>query len=583
MEARLRYSRALVLLVSLLVGCATGVGAQNNYPLSPDSQQQPGVPEGEVTHYSWTSKVFPGTVRDYWVYVPKQYDPATPTCVMVCQDGGGFQDRRGGYRLPVVFDNLIAKKQMPVTIAIMINPGVVPAANPNSLPRFNRSYEYDNLGDEYARFLETEILPEVGKKYNLTKDPNGRAICGSSSGGICAFTAAWERPDLFCRVISFIGSFTNLRGGHNYPSWIRKSEPKPIRIFMQDGSNDQDIYSGSWPIGNNDIAAALKFAGYDYQYVVGTGSHSGAHGAAIFPDALRWIWRDYPSPIKTPAAAAQPIMQIVQPGEEWREINTKQPIGGLVGCRDGTVLGVSKTGHDVLSVYPDTLNRGLGWSRAGASFPRQEDRSSATYFTVNGELVWTDARNPSGVHGTMTHASSAASCFEGWVYYADTKTGRLARMDMPGRKPTVISDSPAVTGLTFSPDHSLLYVSTGAPGKFIHCYQVMPDGSLANGQAYFDVQLPYASVNSGAGAMVVDTEGRLYAATAIGIQVFDQAGRVNGILNGPGQKPVESLAWGGAAHDTLVATSGGKVYIRKVKSNGVLPSDPPTKPAAPRL
>ncbi len=313
---------ALLTIVLLLAGIILAQPGRcaEDYPLGPDSQPQPGVPHGDVTHFTWTSKIFPGTVRDYWVYVPKQYDPAKPACVMIFQDGGGFQDVHGQFRVPVVFDNLIYKKEMPITIAIMINPGVVPADSPNALPRFNRSYEYDAPTDQYARFLLEEILPEVGKKYNLTKDPAGRALCGASSGGICAFTAAWERPDQFSKVISFIGSFTNLRGGHAYPSLIRKYEPRPIRVFMQDGTADLNIYAGNWYVGNMDVASALQFAGYDIKFVVGSGGHSGQHGGAILPDALRWLWRDYPAPIRTLASTPQPVMEVILPGEDWQQV-----------------------------------------------------------------------------------------------------------------------------------------------------------------------------------------------------------------------------------------------------------------------
>src|SRR5688500_5791335 len=214
---------ALFTFAFVVVACASAATAQD-YPLGPDSQPQDGVPRGTVTPFKWTSKIFAGTERDCWLYVPAQYDANTPACVMVFQDGGGFQDVNGPYRVPVVFDNLIHKKDMPVTIGIFINPGVIPPAGPNQIGRFNRSFEYDGLGDQYARFLLEEILPEVGKKYNLTKQATGRAICGTSSGGICAFTAAWERPDAFSRVVSFIGSFVNLRGGHDYPTLIRKTE-----------------------------------------------------------------------------------------------------------------------------------------------------------------------------------------------------------------------------------------------------------------------------------------------------------------------------------------------------------------------
>lgn len=273
----------------------------DDYQLGPDSMPQDGVPQGTVTKLQWKSdKVYAGTERDYWIYVPKQYDGSQPACVMVFQDGGSYVDPQKQFRTTVVFDNLIHKKEMPVTIGIFLNPGNIPAAAPDQKPRSNRSFEYDSLGDQYARFLLEEILPEVGKQYKLTDDPEGRAICGISSGGICAWTVAWERPDAFRKVLSHVGSFTNIRGGHVYPALIRKTERKPLRVFLQDGANDLDNVHGSWPLANQEMAAALKFAKYDYRFEYGDGGHNGKHGGAILPESLRWLWREY-----KPAVAAK--------------------------------------------------------------------------------------------------------------------------------------------------------------------------------------------------------------------------------------------------------------------------------------
>jgi len=267
--------------------------AADDYKLGPDSFRQEGVPQGEVTKYSFTnSAVYPGTVRDYWIYVPKQYDSARPAALMVFQDGGGYQNTNGQYRVPTVFDNLIAKGEMPVTIGVFVNPGVIPATEPGRQERKNRSFEYDSLGDAYAKFLLDELLPEVAKKYNLTTNPDLRAIGGASSGGICAFTVAWERPDAFRKVLSHIGSFTNIRGGHVYPALLRKTERKPLRVFLQDGSADLDNLHGNWPLANQEMAAALKFKSYDYKFEFGTEGHNGKHGGAILPESLRWLWRE---------------------------------------------------------------------------------------------------------------------------------------------------------------------------------------------------------------------------------------------------------------------------------------------------
>ncbi|OYW16705.1 MAG: esterase [Planctomycetales bacterium 12-60-4] len=279
---------------SLLLTCLAHAAPQDDqYVLGPDSQVKEGVPQGKVTQMpAWTnSKIYPGTTRDWWVYVPAQYKAEQPANVMVFCDGGGFVKTDGQFRVPVVFDNLIAKGEMPVTIAIFINPGVFPTTNPKEKPRSNRSFEYDSLGDVHARFLIEEILPEVAKSYKLTDDPEGRAICGNSSGGICAFTVAWERPDAFRKVVSHIGSFTNIRGGYVYPALIRKTEKKPIKVFLQDGKNDLDNQFGNWPLANQDMAASLKFAGYDFKFVLGEGTHNGKHGGSMLPDTLRWLWK----------------------------------------------------------------------------------------------------------------------------------------------------------------------------------------------------------------------------------------------------------------------------------------------------
>jgi enterochelin esterase family protein len=290
-----RFMLRYVFLLAVCVGVqsfANSVSQAQEYKLGPDSMVQEGVPQGTVTQHRWISKkVFPGTERDYWIYVPSQYDAKQPACVMVFQDGRNYVNPKGQFRTTVVFDNLIHKQQMPVTIGIFMNPGVVPSSKPGAKPRRNRSFEYDTLSGQFAQFLLEEILPAVGKNYNLTDDPNCRAIGGISSGGICAWTVAWQRPDVFRKVLSHVGSFTNIRGGHVYPALIRKTERKPIRIFLQDGSRDLDNLHGSWPISNQQMAAALKYAKYDYKFVFGTEGHNGKHGGAILPESLRWLWR----------------------------------------------------------------------------------------------------------------------------------------------------------------------------------------------------------------------------------------------------------------------------------------------------
>ena len=278
----------------LLSHYSVGLADDDQYVLGPDSMVKEGVPQGKVTEHVWESNVFEGTKRRYSVYVPAQYDSTKPAAVMVFQDGHAYVDPKGQFRATVVMDNLIHAGEMPVTIGIFIDPGHKgELTGPRGWrPRpSNRSFEYDTLSDQYARFLLDEILPEVGKSYNLTDDPDQRAICGISSGGICAWTVAWERPDAFRKVLSHVGSFVNIRGGHNCEALIRKTENKPIRVFLQDGSGDLDNDHGNWPLANQEMAASLKYKGYDYKFVYGEGGHNGLHGGSILPESMRWLWR----------------------------------------------------------------------------------------------------------------------------------------------------------------------------------------------------------------------------------------------------------------------------------------------------
>lgn len=276
------------------------------YSLGPDSLPQKDVPKGKLSDpVLFKSKVIKDTVRKYWVYVPAQYDGKKPANVLVFHDGARAINPNGVLRVPVVLDNLIAKKQIPVTIGIFITPGQrgdtfpdsIGTGNPN-----NRDREYDVLTDDFAKMLIDEILPEVGKTYKLATEPENRAIGGASSGGICAFTVAWERPKEFRNVISLIGSFTDIHGGHVYPDLIKKADKKPLRVFLQDGELDNrspQRPTYDWHLQNLKMIDVFNEKGYDYAAVLGKGAHSDDHGGAILPYMLRWIWRDHPDVAKS--------------------------------------------------------------------------------------------------------------------------------------------------------------------------------------------------------------------------------------------------------------------------------------------
>ena len=261
------------------------------YHFLPDKcKPQPGVPKGELVQLpKITSTVYAGTDRDIWVYVPNGYSKSKPACLMVFQDGQWAKN----YMQPV-FDNMIASKEIPQIIGVFITPGTYADG------RSNRSIEYDTLSPKYSEFLMKDVLPVVSVKWPYRDGAENRAIAGLSSGAICAFTVAWERPDQFHKVLSWIGSYVNLQGGstgigggHNYPTLIRKSKgnAKNIRVFLQEGTNDLDNPFGNWPLANMQMEKAFSYSGYDYKFTMGQGFHSDSHGRSILPDSLRWLWR----------------------------------------------------------------------------------------------------------------------------------------------------------------------------------------------------------------------------------------------------------------------------------------------------
>lgn len=566
----------------------TGLLYAEDYPLGPDSIKQAGVPEGEVTKYTFAgSRLYPGTTRDYWVYVPKSYDPAKPACVWVNQDGIQFN-------APVVFDNLIARGEIPVLIGVFVQPGRMKAEREGALDRFNRSYEYDSLGDRYARFVLEELLPDVekrqtsdGRPIRLSKSGNDRAISGSSSGAMAAFNAAWERPSDFGRVFSAIGTFVGLRGGNVLPTLVRKVEPKRLRVFLQDGSADNNIYGGDWWMANQEMERALTFAGYEVEHVWGEGGHNGKHAAAVFPQALRWLWKGWPAGIGAGVGSRQ-MQEILMPGSDWELVGegykfTEGPavnekgevffndIPGNQTYRVGTgtpeVVVSDSHGANGHAFGPDgrryvvaTRDQKVLAYRPGAAEPEtvaEGIRGNDLVVLNNGRVYVTEPSSDPKVQGKV------------WLL-ADGQEKR--EVDSGVKFPN---------GVVCSPDQSLLYVADWK-SHWVYSYRIAADGTLENKQQFYHLHVPDSADESGADGMRVDADGRLYVATRMGIQVCDQAGRVNCILPLPNGK-VSNLEFGGPDRDTLYATCGDKVYRRKVKVHGIRTCEPPIKPAAPKL
>jgi len=555
-----------------------------NYPVDSASVIHPGVPKGEVLHFTFeNSRIFPGTWREYWVYVPQQYNPAKPACVFVDQDGIQF-------KAPVVFDNLINSKEMPVTIGIFITPGRVRAKNDTvALDRYNRSLEYDGLGDAYVRFILEEILPDVekqktsdGRRITLSKNANDRSIGGSSSGAVCAFTAAWERPGAFSRVFSSIGTYVNLRGGNDYPSLIRKYEPKPIRIFLQDGSNDLNIYAGGWFLANQEMESALTFAGYAVEHIWGEGAHNGNHATAIFPQAMRWLWKDYPAPVIASRGKNPFLNDILLPGESWE----------LVGDGYGLVANLGNDIHGAIYYHDLKTNKVYNIDSAKkltatTTFGRKKDTMASG---IKMKALILDVFNTMG--DKTTHHIAGNDLIEAPKYIAGyyatgadntPDAGKLFLFDK-NRKPKIVDKGlKNPYGLALTPDQTQLYV-TESNSHWVWIYSIKPDGSLTNKQRYGWLHQPDTAENAHPTGIKCDRDGRVYVATNLGVQVLDQIGRVEAILPLPvtSDEPT-SLCFGGKDFNMLYVSYKTKVFRRKLKVKGIDDSAGPIKPPKPSL
>lgn len=579
--------RSLLLPLLLAFACAPALYA-DGWQLHPDAIEQANVPRGSVHKMEpFLSKIFPGTVHDWSVYVPAQVKPGEPAALMVFQDGHDYLSPKGHWRAPVVFDNLIARGEMPPTIAVFINPGHETSKPAPQSPwkNSNRSLEYDSLGDRYARFLTEEIIPELEKRWKIAEDPEQRALCGASSGGICAFTVAWEKPESFRKVLSTIGSFVNLRGGNAYPSLIRKTEPRPLRVFLQDSSGDLDNQFGNWPLANQQMAAALKYMGYDVRFDYTEGyAHNSDRGGSIFPDVLKWLWRKEKASSTLDTSGDLrgdlTLLNLLIPGESWKTVaeglgfvdapcsdmegnfyfsDMKEPAVYRVSV-DGTKTKLSDEGVSGLKFGPDGLMYACQGSkkRVISIDPRNgEVREVATGVVPNDLAVTLEG------HVYITETGSQQ------VTFIDPKTGAVWIADHGIAGPN---------GIALSPDGGTLAVSE-YKGEFVWTFRVEGNGTLTakvptmnlrlpidpKGEFKFNAPPPYQSASKGDG-MATDWRGRYYVTSALGIQVFDPTGRLCGVLDKPqASKPLTSCTLAGAKGDILFVTNGDKIFSRKLQ------------------
>ena len=557
-----------------------------------DALPRDDVPHGRIEPMPrLESRVYPGTTREWSVYVPAQYRPEAQAAVMIFQDGHAYRDPNGRFRVPVVFDNLIARGEMPPTIAVFVDPGHETAKPEPKGPwqASNRSVEYDSLGDRYARFLTEEIIPAVEARFTIAKDPSMRALCGMSSGGICSFTAAWERPDAFGRVLSHIGSFTNIRGGDAYPSLVRKTEPKPLRVYLEDVGGDVDNEFGSWPLANRQMAAALRSMGYDmrFDYADGFG-HDGDHGGMLFPDALRWLWRTetHESRFDTSdkLGGDRPIRRQIMPGESWTVV-----ADGL-GFADATCT------DDAGNFWFCDMKAPAIWRIDAATAARTEvakEAVSGLEFGPDGllygcqggkqRIVTIDPRSGAVAEVAVGVApNDLAITAGGHLFFTDTKQGRVCHVATGAKRPaevrTVAEGIAGPNGIVLTRDGGILAVSEHR-GQRVWTFRVHPDGTLDAGmptmtlrrpidpKGAFDRHAPppYVAESRGDG-MAVDASDRFYVTSALGIQVFDPTSRLCGVFAPPhaGRGPTSCIL-AGPGHEYLYVTSGDTVHRRRLK------------------
>jgi predicted esterase len=542
-----------------------GAGAAE-YVLGPDSQPQAGVPKGTVTKYVLPpGRYFPGTPHTYSIYVPAQYDAARPAAFMVFLDGSGALGN--GIRVPVVFDNLIHKKELPPMLGIFVDPGVLPPARERTQSRFERVFEYDSLSDRYARFLVEELIPEVARRYNLSGNPNDRGIYGVSTGAVGALVAAWHRPDQFRRVLSFIGTYVAMKGADSFLAQIRRSEPKPLRVFLQAGRMDHiapnqpqgTFYAGSWPINNQVMFEALQFAGYDSKFELGDEAHNMKHGAAILPDALRWLWRGYPDAIavREPAALDASdwdprgkVSSIVWAAKPWEKLHTGA-VDAVAGLNGDVYFAAAGTLYRIVRDRPEKVRDGIGKVEALALGP------DGRVYAAGGGRIMSYGDSVREV-GKNIDATGLAVTAGGTIYVLDSQR-RLG----PAGGPMVSLDAMVPGGLALSPDDGMLVV-TDAGGRFSWSFQIGSSGALQHGEPFYRLEMPESGWLSGVRGAALDSIGQVYFATALGIQMCEANGRVAAILHTP-EGTMNGLAFGDGA--LFVSTSSG-LFRRPVKGKG---------------
>ncbi len=604
---------------------AQAIGQEPEFPLTEDSKPQAGVAKGTMMKDRYVAKegsVFPGTEREYQLYFPAGFDKSKPTAFMVFQDGVIYQ-------APMVFDNLIAKGDIPPMVGVFIKPGVVPAANENALPRFNRSFEYDSVTPTYSQFLIEEFLPAVEAKHGITfsTNPNEAAIAGNSSGGICAFMVAWHRPERFRRVFTGVGTYVGIHGADQLPVWVRKFEPKPIRVFLQSGTGDNNLYCGDWWMANQMMERSLSWAGYEVNHAWGEGGHNQKHASQVFPEAMRWLWREWKTEMEVKANAKEESKwkgyEVVGDGEwevaaELGKVLTQETVGRgvkhqrwawehLAAGRDGVVYAAEQDSGTIVVLpvagTPTILAKGFqgvktmalnGEGEIVANLQRYVSSSTPAPRIVRIKpdvgTVWDKPGTSGGglcidADGRAYVTAFSALPTEPQGHELREGASRMNGIAVVDTRGNFTRLSGYVLGfaperLALSPDQTILFCSSIQRPEIL-CWQIQPDGSVKHAELFVSLDTEYGKKAYPRG-MCVDQDGRLYVATTLGIQVCDQAGRVNFII--PTPKPASDVCFGGKDLSELFIACGDTIYKRATKAKGVVSGQmAPIKPAPPKL
>ena len=542
----------------LLLGIALSIGnaiAQQAYnvraPFDPATVKMEESLRGEVLKFTLNdSHIYSGTEREIMVYVPQQYTGDVPACLLVCMDGIL-------YDATTVMDNLIASGEMPVTIGVFVTPGVV-YDEEGEVVRYNRCKEFDSTDDLFVQFLEQEVLAKVegmrtlsGKTIMLSNDANDRAITGASSGGIAAFTAAWNRPDLFSRVYTTVGTFVAMRGGHEYPAIVRKTEPKPLRIYMQDGWYDvwNPIF-GEWFEYNLLMESAFNFAGYEVFHHWNRGNHSIKYGTLAFPDAMRWLWKGYPAKVQKGWSNNGMLKEILIEEEDWQELVLPVELGSkdIFATADSSVVFALRS--HIYKVSVDGKCEQVGQLKSG-------EKLMGDKLTARGSTLYKNSvKVADGLSGLQ-----AVQELEGDKFLAlcndQAKHQDNVWVISTGKRTVAIAPDYRFCVTAEQNTHHLISTIIGQQGEMKYSEPFYYLHDLSNG------------VSQATGNMAFDTNGNLYVATPMGVQVADHNGRVRAILSLPAGR-VHSLAFSG---HYLYVQCGDRLFVRKMKAEGHLPTN----------